>query len=101
MPASLAIIVDLADRTVQGFRYPEDFPIEITDINETTIVFHGSSPHAPIATLLANQRRQRRGVTDGCGGDLGCDELEGEQCIGDTLAGMQAYATDVLTSVVS
>jgi hypothetical protein len=50
LPVSLGIIVNLADRTVQGFRYPDDFPIKITNINETTIVFHGSSPHAPGAT---------------------------------------------------
>jgi hypothetical protein len=43
LPVSLSIIVNLANRTVQGFRYPEDFPIKITKINETTIVFHGSS----------------------------------------------------------
>jgi hypothetical protein len=49
-PVSLGIIVNLADRTVQGFRYPEDFPIKITDINETTLVFHGSSRYAPSAT---------------------------------------------------
>jgi hypothetical protein len=49
-PVSLDIIVNLADRTVQGFRYPEDFPIKITDINETTIVLHGSSGHALGAT---------------------------------------------------
>ena len=47
---SLGIIVNLVDRTVQGFRYPEDFPIKITNIDETTIVFHGSSRHAPGAT---------------------------------------------------
>jgi hypothetical protein len=46
----LSLIVNLADRTVQGFRYPDDFPVKITNINETTIVFHGSSPHAPEAT---------------------------------------------------
>jgi len=47
LPVSLGIIVSLVDRTVQGFRYPDDFPIQITNINETTIIFHGSSPHAP------------------------------------------------------
>jgi hypothetical protein len=26
LPVSLAIIVNLADRAVEGFRYPEDFP---------------------------------------------------------------------------
>jgi hypothetical protein len=50
LPVSLGIVVNLADRTVQGFRYPEDFLIKITDINETTIVFHGFSRHAPGAT---------------------------------------------------
>ena len=50
LPVSLGIIVSLVDRTVQGFRYPDDFPIQITNINETTIIFHGSSPHAPGAT---------------------------------------------------
>ena len=50
LPVSLAVIVNLADGTVQGFRYREDFPIKITDINETMIVFHGSSHHAPGAT---------------------------------------------------
>ena len=50
LPVSLGIIVSLVDRTVQGFRYPDDFPIKITNIIETTIVFHGSSPHAPGAT---------------------------------------------------
>ena len=34
LPVSLGIIVNLADRTVQGFGYPEDFPIKVTDINE-------------------------------------------------------------------
>src|SRR5262245_31323373 len=48
LPVSLGIIVNLVDRTVQGFRYPEDFPIEITNISETTIVFHGSSPTLPV-----------------------------------------------------
>ena len=61
LPVSLGIIVDLVDRTVQGFRYPEDFPIEITNISETTIVFHGSAPHAPGATKPANQWRHRQG----------------------------------------
>ena len=64
LPVSLAIIVNLADRTVEGFRYPEDFPIEITDINETTIVFHGSSHHAPGATS-----RQINGGIDRVTGD--------------------------------
>jgi hypothetical protein len=99
LPVSLGIIVNLADRTVQGFRYPEDFPIEITNINETTIVFHGFPPRSR-RNLPANQRRHRQGDR-GCGGDLGCDELEEEQSIGDTLAEMQAYATDVLRTVVS
>jgi hypothetical protein len=64
----LAITVNLADRTVQGFRYPEDFPIKITDINETTIVFHGSSRHAPGATY-----RQING-----GIDSGIDRVTGD-----------------------
>ena len=64
LPVSLGIIVNLADRTVQGFRYPEDFPIKITDINETTIVFHGSSRHAPGATY-----RQINGGIDRMTGD--------------------------------
>src|SRR6516165_4943089 len=64
LPVSLAIIVNLADRTVEGFRYPEDFPIEITDINETTIVFHGSSHHALGATY-----RQFNGGKDRVTGD--------------------------------
>jgi len=63
-PVSLAIIVNLAERTVQGFRYPEDFPIEITDMNETTIIFHGSSHHAPGATY-----RQINGGIDRVTGD--------------------------------
>ena len=63
-PVSLAIIVNLADRTVEGFRYPEDFPIEITDINETAIVFHGSSHHALSATY-----RQINGGIDRVTGD--------------------------------
>lgn len=64
LPVSLGIIVNLADRTVQGFRYPEDFPIKITDINETTIVFHGSSRYAPGATY-----RQINGGIDRVTGD--------------------------------
>jgi hypothetical protein len=60
----LGITVNLADRTVQGFRYPEDFPIKITDINETTIIFHGSSRHAPGATY-----RQINGGIDRVTGD--------------------------------
>jgi hypothetical protein len=64
LPISLAVIVNLADRTVQGFRYPEDFPIKITDINETTILFHGSSHHAPGATY-----RQINGGIDRVTGD--------------------------------
>jgi len=64
LPVSLGIIVNLADRTVQGFRYPEDFPIKITDINETTIVFHGSSRHAAGATY-----RQINGGIDRVTGD--------------------------------
>src|SRR5436305_7008516 len=64
VPVSLGIIVHLADRTVQGFRYPEDFPIKITDINETTIVFHGSSRHAAGATY-----RQINGGIDRVTGD--------------------------------
>jgi hypothetical protein len=64
LPVSLAIIVNLSDRTVRGFRYPEDFPIKITDINETTIVFHGSSHHAPGATY-----RQINGGIDRVTGD--------------------------------
>ena len=64
LPVSLDIIVNLADRTVQGFRYPEDFPIEITNINETTIVFHGSSPHSSGATY-----RQIHGGIDRATGD--------------------------------
>ena len=64
LPVSLGIIVNLVDRTVQGFRYPEDFPIEITNINETTIVFHGSSPHSPGATY-----RQIHGGIDRATGD--------------------------------
>ena len=63
LPVSLAIIVNLAERTVQGF-HPEDFPIEITDINETTIVFHGSSHHALGATY-----RQINGGIDRVTGD--------------------------------
>ena len=50
LPVSLGIIVNLEDRTVQGFRHPEDFPIRLTDINEKTIVFHGSSRHPHGAT---------------------------------------------------
>jgi hypothetical protein len=50
VPVSLRINVNLVDRTVEGFRYPENFPIRITDINERTIVFHGSSRPAPGAT---------------------------------------------------
>jgi hypothetical protein len=61
---SLSIIVNLADRTVQGFRYPEDFPIKVIDINETTIVFHGSSRHAPGAS-----HRQINGGIDRVSGD--------------------------------
>ena len=64
LPVLLGIIVNLADRTVQGFRYPEDFPIKITDINETTIVFYGSSRHAPGATY-----RQINGGIDRVTGD--------------------------------
>ena len=64
LPVSLGIIVNLVDRTVQGFRYPEDFPIEITNINETTIVFHGSSPHSSGATY-----RQINGGIDRATGD--------------------------------
>ena len=64
LPVSLSITVNLANRTVQGFRYPEDFPIKITDINETTIVFHGSSRHAPGATY-----RQINGGIDRVTGD--------------------------------
>ena len=64
LPVSLDIIVNLVDRTVQGFRYPEDFPIEITNINETTIVFHGSSPHSSGATY-----RQIHGGIDRATGD--------------------------------
>ena len=64
LPVSLEIIVNLADRTVQGFRHPEDFPIKITDINKTTIVFHGSSRHAPDATY-----RQINGGIDRVTGD--------------------------------
>ena len=64
LPVSLALIVNLADRTVQGFRYPEDFPIKITDINEMTIIFHGSSQHAPGATY-----RQINGGIDRVTGD--------------------------------
>ena len=55
LPVSLDIIVNLADRTVQGFRSPEDFSIKITDINETRIVFHGSSRHAAGATATYRQ----------------------------------------------
>jgi hypothetical protein len=65
LPVSFRIIVNLADRTVQSFRYPdEDFPIKITDINETTIVFHGSSRHTPGATY-----RQINGGIDRVTGD--------------------------------
>jgi hypothetical protein len=64
LPVSLGLTVNLADRTIQGFRYPEDFPINITDINETTIVFHGSSRHAPGATY-----RQINGGIDRVTGD--------------------------------
>jgi len=64
LPVSLGIIVNLVDRTVQGFHYPEDFPIKITDISETTIVFHGSSRHAPGATY-----RQINGGIDRLTGD--------------------------------
>jgi hypothetical protein len=63
-PVSLGITVDLADRTVQGFRYPEDFPIKIIDVNETTIIFHGSSRHASGATY-----RQINGGIDRVTGD--------------------------------
>ena len=66
LPVSLGIIVGLVDRTVRGFRYPDDFPIKITNINETTIVFHGSSPHAPGATY-----RQINGGIDKVTGDAG------------------------------
>jgi hypothetical protein len=64
LPVSLGIIVNLVDRTVQGFGYPEDFPIKVTDINETTIIFHGSSRHAPGATY-----RQINGGIDRMTGD--------------------------------
>jgi hypothetical protein len=64
LPVSLGLTVNLADRTIQGFHYPEDFPIKITDINETTIVFHGSSRHAPGATY-----RQINGGIDRVTGD--------------------------------
>jgi hypothetical protein len=64
LPVSLSIIVNLADWTVQGFRYPEDFPIKITDINEKTIVFHGSSRQAPDGTY-----RQINGGIDRVTGD--------------------------------
>jgi hypothetical protein len=49
-PVSLGIIVNLVDRTVQGFPHPEDFPIKITDINERTIVFRGYSRRLPGAS---------------------------------------------------
>jgi hypothetical protein len=64
LPVSLGLTVNFADRTIQGFRYPEDFPIKIIDINETTIVFHGSSRHAPGATY-----RQINGGIDRVTGD--------------------------------
>jgi hypothetical protein len=64
LPVPLEISVNLADRTVQGFRYPEDFPIKIIDIKETTIAFHGSSRHAPGATY-----RQINGGIDRVTGD--------------------------------
>ena len=64
LPVSLGLTVNLADRIIQGFRYPEDFPIKIIDINETTIVFHGSSRHAPGATY-----RQINGGIDRVTGD--------------------------------
>ncbi len=64
LPVSLGIIVNLVDRTVQGFRYPEDFPVKITDINEMTIVFHGSSRHVAGATY-----RQINGGIDKVTGD--------------------------------
>jgi hypothetical protein len=63
-PVSLGITVNLVDRTVQGFRYPENFPIEITDITETTIVFRGSSNHAPGTTY-----RQINGGIDRVSGE--------------------------------
>jgi len=44
--------------------FTEDFPIKITDINKTTIVFHGSSRHAPDATY-----RQINGGIDRVTGD--------------------------------
>jgi hypothetical protein len=61
---SLGIVVNLADRTVQGFRYPEDFPIQITHITETMIIFHGSTSHAPGTTY-----RQINGRIDRVTGD--------------------------------
>jgi len=64
LPVSLSIIVNLANRTVQGFRYPEDVPIKIIKINETTIVFHGSSRQGPRAIY-----RQINGGIDRVRGD--------------------------------
>ena len=58
------------------------------------IVFHGSSRHAAGATYRQINDGIDR-VTGDWGGDLGCDELVREQSLGDTLAEMQASATDV------
>jgi hypothetical protein len=64
LPVSLRIIVNLLDRTVHGFRYPDDFPIKITEMNETTIVFHGSSRQTAQASY-----RQINGGIDRVTGD--------------------------------
>jgi hypothetical protein len=49
----------------------------------------------------ARPARAGLGGVDEQGDVLGCDELGGEQSIGDTLAEMQAYAMDILRTVIS
>ena len=46
-PVSMGIIINFADKTVQGFTHPVDFPVKITGISDTMIVFSGQGPSRP------------------------------------------------------
>ena|SRR5262249_14155605 len=41
------VSMGFADKTVQGFTYPVDFPVKITGISDTMIVFSGQGPSRP------------------------------------------------------
>jgi hypothetical protein len=57
-PISMGIIVNLTDRTVQGFDYPFDIePLKIVDVSDTEVRFGGKQETSVISNMVGSINR--------------------------------------------